>query len=140
VGDDIEAMRFNTAIAKMMELVNEMSKEEKISPITYRTLIQLLSPFAPHMCEELWSMLGNKESISTAPWPQFDLELTKESTLTIAIQINGKVRDEITIEAETSEDEVKKLALASEKVQKWLEGKEPKKIIYVKGKLVSIVV
>ncbi|TSC84658.1 MAG: leucyl-tRNA synthetase, eubacterial and mitochondrial family [Parcubacteria group bacterium Gr01-1014_13] len=140
VGEDIEGMRFNTAISKMMELVNEMSKEEKLSADYYSALLKILSPFAPHMTEELWGNLGNKKTLVYQSWPEYNPELTKESTLTIAIQINGKVRDEIMIDADTAEDEVKKLALASEKVQKWLEGKEPKKVIYVKGKLVSIVI
>ena len=140
VGEDIEAMRFNTAISKMMELVNEMSKEEKLPVAHYSLLLKILSPFAPHLCEELWGILGNKKTLVYEPWPEYNPELTKESTLTLAIQINGKVRDEITVAAETSEEEIKKLVLASEKVQKWLEGKEPKKVIYVKGKLVSVVV
>ncbi len=140
VGEDIEAMRFNTAIAKMMELVNEMSREEKIFTEHYSSLIKILSPFAPHLCEEIWASLGHKKTLVYEPWPEHDLELTKESSMTLAVQINGKVRDEITVAAETGEEEIKKLALTSEKVQKWLDGKEPKKIIYVKGKLVSIVV
>lgn len=139
VGEDIEGMRFNTAISKMMELVNEMSKEEKLPGSYYSLLLKILSPFAPHLCEELWSILGNKNTLVHEPWPEYDPELAKESTLTIAIQINGKVRDQISVDADAAEDEVKKLALASEKVQKWLEGKEPKKVIYVKGRLVSIV-
>ena len=133
-------MRFNTAVSALMVLVNEMSKQESVLSEDYSTLLKLLSPFAPHMCEELWGVLGNKKTLVYEPWPKYDLELTKESIVTLAVQINGKVRDEISIDADASEDEVKKLALASEKVQKWLEGKEPKKIIYVKGKLVSIVV
>jgi leucyl-tRNA synthetase len=140
VGDDIEAMRFNTAISALMVLVNEMSRQETLPLTTYSLLLKLLSPFAPHLCEELWSMLGHKESIAFESWPEYNQELTKESTLTLAVQINGKVRDEITIDADAAEDDVKKLALASEKAQKWLEGKEPKKVIYVKGKLISIVV
>ena len=140
VGEDIEAMRFNTAISKMMELVNEMSKEEKLSTSFYSLLIKILSPFAPHLCEELWESFGNKKTLVYESWPEYSPELTKESTITLAIQINGKVRDELKVPAEISEDEVKRLVFASEKVQKWLEGKESKKIIYVKGKLVSIVV
>jgi len=140
VGDDIEAMRFNTAIAKMMELVNEMSKQESILLTHYSSLLKILSPFAPHMCEELWNTLGNNKTLVYEPWPEYNLELTKESTMTLAVQINGKVRDEIKVAAEMGEEEITKLALAGEKVQKWLDGKEPKKIIYVKGKLVSIVV
>lgn len=140
IADDIEKMAFNTAIAKMMELVNEMTREEVIGKEQYEALLKILSPFAPHIAEEIWNELGNKKSIALEAWPEYDAELAKESTLSIALQINGKVRDEITIDAQTGDDEVKKLALASEKVQKWLEGKEPKKVIYVKGKLVSIVV
>jgi leucyl-tRNA synthetase len=140
VSDDIDKLAFNTAIAKMMELANEMSREEAIGKTEYEQFLKILAPFAPHMCEELWSDLGNKKSISSAEWPTHDESLAKESTLAVAVQVNGKVRDEISISAEAGEDEVKKLALASEKVQKWLEGKEPKKVIYVKGRLVSIVV
>jgi len=103
-------------------------------------LIKILSPFAPHLCEELWESFGNKKTLVYESWPEYSPELTKESTITLAIQINGKVRDELKVLAEISEDEVKRLVFASEKVQKWLEGKESKKIIYVKGKLVSIVV
>ncbi len=140
VSDDIEKMSFNTAVAALMEFTNALTKEEKISKAGYSVLVKLVSPFAPHMCEELWSLLGNAQSIAMSEWPKFDAELAKESTLTIVFQVNGKVRDEIIIDAHATEDDVKKLALASEKVQKWLEGKEPKKVIYVKGKLVSIVV
>ena len=140
VGEDIEAIRFNTAISALMVLVNEMFKQEILLPTHYSPLLKLLSPFAPHLAEELWSVLGYKKTLVFESWPEYNLELTKESMVTLAVQINGKVRDEIIVAAETSEEEIKKLALASEKVKKWLEGKEPKKIIYVKGKLVSIVV
>jgi leucyl-tRNA synthetase len=140
VGEDIEAMRFNTAIAKMMGLVNEMSKEESLPLTHYSLLLKILSPFAPHLCEEIWENLGYKETLVYESWPEYNQELTKENEITLAVQINGKVRDTLVVSAEISEDEAKKLALASEKAQKWLEGKEPKKVIYVKGKLVSIVV
>jgi leucyl-tRNA synthetase len=140
VTEDIEEMRFNTAIAKLMELSNEMNKEESISLISYLLFILLLSPFAPHLCEELWSLMGGKKSIAFEPWPKFDPAKIIESEITLAIQVNGKLRDTIVVAADMAEDEVKKLALGSDKVQKWLEGKTPKKVIYVKGKLVSIVV
>lgn len=140
VGDDIEAMRFNTAISSLMELVNELTKEEKIDEFTYQTLIKLLSPFAPHMAEELWSNLDDKESLVFESWPKADPSLMVDQEFTLAVQINGKLRDTITVPAEISEDEAKKMSLASEKVKKWLEGKEPKKVIYVKGKLISIVI
>ena len=140
VGDDIDNMRLNTAIAKMMELVNEMSKAESISNIQYSMFIKLLFPFVPHMCEELWGLLGNKKSLAFESWPEYNPKLAKESEITLAVQVNGKLRDTLTVSADISEDEAKKLVLAGEKVQKWLEGKEPKKVIYIKGKLVSIVV
>jgi leucyl-tRNA synthetase len=140
VTDDIEAMRFNTAIASLMTLVNEMSKSENLQLTTYNLLLQLLSPFAPHITEELWSQLGNKDSITKAEWPKYDPELAKSEEMTIAVQVNGKLRDTITMSADASEETVKSEALKSEKVQKWLEGKEPKKVIYVRGKLVSVVV
>ena len=140
ISDDIESMRFNTAIAKLMELSNEMTKEEKIDVLDYQTFITLLSPFAPHIAEELWSLTGGEGSVAYAPWPQYDPELAKELHITVVVQVNGKVRDEFTVSAEISEEEIKQIVLSSEKVQKWLEGREPKKVIYVKGKLVSVVI
>lgn len=140
VTEDIEAMRFNTAIAKMMELVNEMSRVEELSEAHYLLLVKLLSPFAPHLCEEIWAQLGNKKSIAFAQWPQYDEKLTIENEITLAVQVNGKLRDTIVVAADISEEDAKKTVLASANVQKWLEGKEPKKIIFVKGKLISIVV
>jgi leucyl-tRNA synthetase len=138
VSEDISAMRFNTAIAGLMELTNELGKEEFIADEHYEILLHLLAPFAPHMCSELWESLENTTSID-ATWPEFNPELIKTSTIDLVVQVNGKVRDTITVSAEIEEEEAKKVALSSEKVQKWLEGKEPKKVIYVKGKLVSIV-
>jgi len=140
VTEDIDKMRFNTAIAKMMELVNEMSKQETLLITHYSLLLKILSPFAPHICEELWSMLGNKKLLAFEPWPKFDPKLAQESEITLVVQINGKVRDNILVPAEISESEAKEKALTSEKVIKWLDGKQPKKVIYVKGKLVSIVI
>lgn len=140
VTEDIEKMHFNTAIAKMMELVNELFKQETLLTTHYSLLLKILSPFAPHMCEELWSMLGNKKPLAFEPWPKFNPELAKESEITLVVQINGKVRDNILVPVDISESEVKEKVLASEKVIKWLEGKQPKKVIYVKSKLVSIVI
>ena len=117
-----------------------MSKLEVLSLKSYGLCLQLLSPFAPHLCEELWYNIGNKEPLAFQPWPQYDAKLARAQEVTLAVQINGKVRDTLTVPTEISEDEAKKLVLASAKVQKWLEGKEPKKVIYVKGKLISIVV
>jgi leucyl-tRNA synthetase len=140
VTEDIDGMRFNTAIAKMMELANELSRQEHLAAEDYALFIKILSPFAPHMCEEIWSQMGNDSSIALAQWSQYNEKLTVENEITLAIQVNGKLRDTIVADAEISEDAAKAAALASPAVQKWLEGKEPKKVIYVKGKLISIVV
>ncbi|OGH74922.1 MAG: leucine--tRNA ligase [Candidatus Magasanikbacteria bacterium RIFCSPHIGHO2_12_FULL_41_16] len=140
ITEDIAAMRFNTAIAKLMELSNEMGTREKIAREDYHIFIKLLAPFAPHITEELWNLFGTGDSVAYAPWPQYDSELIIEAEIIIVVQVNGKVRDQLTVSPEISEEEIKQMALSSEKVMKWLEGKEPKKVIYVKGKLVSVVV
>jgi len=140
VGEDIDEMKYNTAIAKMMELTNEMMKEQSISEESFKSLVMLLSPFAPHMCEELWEKLGNTGSIAYAPWPECDESKIVEDTITLVIQINGKVRGDVEVAADIDEADAKAQALAHENVVKWLDGKEPKKVIYVKGRLVSIVV
>ena len=123
-----------------MILTNEMEKEEKLSVTDYELLITLLSPFAPHIAEELWNRLGHQESIFKEKWPEYDAELIKDDQIELVIQINGKVRDRIKVAADISENEAKELALASGKIKPFLAGKEIKKIIFVKGKLVSIVI
>ncbi len=140
VTEDIDGMRFNTAISALMQLTNEMTKQEAVTSGDYKILIQLLYPFAPHLGEEVWSALGANVTIAYEPWPQYDPALAKAEEFSLVVQINGKVRDTFSVSSDTSEDEAKRLALGSEKIQKWLEGKEPKKIIYVKNKLVSIVI
>jgi leucyl-tRNA synthetase len=146
VTDDIERFSFNTAIAKLMELVNFLypnindNSTIRHSSFAIRNLLALLAPFAPHMAEELWHQLGNKDSICSQPWPKYDAELAKESELTIAIQVNGKLRDTITVPADAKEELVKEKAQASEKVWSFLEGKQVVKQIYIPQKLLNIVV
>ncbi|MFA6454590.1 MAG: class I tRNA ligase family protein [Patescibacteria group bacterium] len=140
VTEDIENLRFNTAISALMILANVLEKEEKIYPIHYTLYLILLSPFAPHLAEELWSGLGYKQSIFKEKWPEYDPVMVKDETINLVIQINGKVRDMIEVSADISENEAKKIALASEKIIKWLEGKEVVKIIFIKGKLINIVI
>lgn len=143
----IERMSFNTAVSALMTyanfLDNGLGKDEnngKTARQAIETLVLLLSPFAPHICEEMWRMLGYTESIAYAKWPQYTEEQAKEDEITVAVQVNGKVRAELLVSPDIAEEEIKQLALANETIQKWLEGKEPKKVIYVKGRLVSIVV
>ncbi len=138
--EDIEEYKFNTSITQMMILLNEWDKKEKILESEYKILLQLLAPFAPHITEELWMSLGEKKSIHLASWPKWDKKKVIDDTVTIAISVNGKVRSEITIEIEASEDEVKEMAQKDPKIKPWIEGKTIKKVIYVKGRLVNIVV
>jgi leucyl-tRNA synthetase len=140
VTDDLNRFSFNTAIAKMMELVNEMAKAEKVETELLKILLQLLSPFAPYMTEELWSQLGNKESIHLQAWPKHDPALAKESEITIPVQVNGRLRDTIKVSAEAGQDEIKEKAQASEKVKAFTTGKNIVKIIVVPKRLVNIVV
>ncbi|MFC1637716.1 leucine--tRNA ligase [Candidatus Margulisiibacteriota bacterium] len=140
VTDDIERFSFNTAIAKMMELVNEFAKTDKVDAELLKILLQLLSPFAPHLTEELWHQLGDKDSIHLQAWPKHDPALARESEITIPVQVNGKLRETITISAEASEDEMKAKAQACEKVKTFTEGKKIVKIILVPKRLVNIVV
>lgn len=140
VGEDIEAMKFNTAISAMMIFVSELEKAGSISTKTYATLLQLLAPFAPHITEELWEMLGNKTSVHSESWPTYDPKKLVSDTVTIAVQINGKMRATFVADRSISEDEAKQTALALPESIKWLDDKEPKKVIYIPGKIVSIVV
>jgi len=139
VSADIEAMKFNTAISAMMILVNEAEKNGM--PVAdYKLFVKILSPFAPHITEEIWKNLGHAESIFSSDWPGYDSELIQDEEISLVIQINGKVRDMIVASANISEEEAKEKALASEKVKNHLEGKEIRKIIFVKNKLINIVV
>jgi leucyl-tRNA synthetase len=140
VSEDINEFKFNTAISQMMVLVGALEKEKEVHPGMFSGLLKLLAPFAPHIAEELWSELGNVSSIHLESWPEYDESKIREDTLTIVIQINGKVRGSFNISAESGEEEVKNQALEHESARKWSGGKEPIRVVYVKGKLVSIVV
>jgi len=141
VTDHIERMRFNTALAALMDQLNYLGKlkPEEIGRFAMETYIVMLAPMAPHMCEEIWRTLGHDRSIHLETWPKFDPALTKEETVIIPVQINGKVRDRLEVAVGTSEDEVRAMALASEAVKRSLDSKPVKKVIYVANKLLSIV-
>lgn len=140
VDEDIENVKFNTAIAKLMTLVNELQKASHINKTDFEMLLKLVNPFAPHITEELWERLGHKEDMVYASWPKHDESKLVESTIEIVVSINGKVRDKISINIDMSKDEVLELAKATEKIQAQLEGKEIRKEIYVPKKLVNIVI
>jgi leucyl-tRNA synthetase len=147
VTHDFENFEFNTIISSLMELMNEMYMAREAGAVgspewseAQEIYLKMLAPIAPHIAEELWTNhLGKPYSIHQQMWPQLDEEAAKEDMIELPVQINGKVRDRITISAEAGEDEIKSTALASEIVQKYLEGSEPKKIIVANGRLVSIV-
>jgi leucyl-tRNA synthetase len=140
VTQDIENFKFNTAISQLMICANELEKEEKIEKEIFENFLKLLAPFAPHICEEIWQFLGHKKSIFLAPWPKWDEKLAKEEMITLIIQVNGKVRDKIEVEADISKERAKELAISSQKIKKWIEGKEIKRVVFVPRKLINIVV
>lgn len=139
VGVDIENFHFNTAVSALMILVNELGKF-KINKKESSLLLQILAPLAPHLSEELWEKLGNKESIFKSTWPQYDQDLVKDETVNLVIQINGKLRATMEVAVDISESEARELAQADENVKKWLDQKEIIKVIFVAGKLLNIVV
>lgn len=140
VTEDIADFKFNTAIASFMGFVNVLAENKnEISKIDFEKFLILLNPFAPHLTEELWEKLGNTDSICTANWPKFDEKLIVDELVTIAVQVNGKVRDSLLVSSEVTEEEVLAMANESEKIQKYIAGKEIKKQIYIKGKILSIV-
>lgn len=138
-GEDIPNFKFNTAISQMMIFVNK-AMETGLEKELFEKFLIILSPFAPHLAEEIWEKLGHKESIFKEKWPEYDPELAKDEEIELVLQINGKVRDTVKAAADISEEEAKKLAYESEKVQKWLKGKKVVKEIFVPGKLVNIVI
>lgn len=139
VTEDIELTRFNTAVSSMMILTTEMEKSENVSVEDFKIFLKILSPFAPHITEELWNVLGEKKSIHLSPWPKYDPEMLKDEEIKIAVQINGKVRTEMMIPADAEEEYVKEKVLNDPVVLKYTAGETPKKVIYIKNRLINIV-
>jgi leucyl-tRNA synthetase len=139
VSEDIEEMRFNTAISSMMILATEMEKAESVSKEDYKKFLKILSPFAPHVSEELWNILGEKQSINLSNWPKPDESLMADDEIKIVVQINGKVRTEIMISPSDDEEKIKNQAIEDNNILKYIAGKTIKKVIYVKNRLINIV-
>jgi leucyl-tRNA synthetase len=139
VTEDLEAMRFNTAISKLMVFARDVSRDEPLPRRAVETLVLLLAPMAPHLAEELWQRLGARESLLRAPWPTADPALLADAVVRLVVQVNGKRRDEIEVAADASEAVVRETALASEKVRQHLGGRPPRKVIVVPGRLVNVV-
>jgi leucyl-tRNA synthetase len=146
VTDDLERLSFNTALAAQMELVNELYKAKAAGMqsdswlFAITSLLKLLAPFAPHMTDELWQQLGQEGSIHVAPWPQWDESLLVEDTVTIVVQVNGKVRAELSVAKTASKEELEAAALGNDRIQEFLGDKKPTRVVVVPGRLVNIVV
>ncbi len=138
VTEDAEELRFNTAISQMMIFTNEMTKLERRPRALLEPFVLLLSPFAPHLSEELWERLGHVPSVAHQAWPSFDPTLVVSDRMTIPIQVNGKLRGKIELDVTVSREQIE--ALAGEQVQEWVQGKPLKKVIYVEKKLINFVV
>ncbi|MCM3746468.1 leucine--tRNA ligase [Paenibacillus pasadenensis] len=139
VSDDLENLRFNTAISQLMIWVNEAYKTESLPKQSMENFVQLLSPLAPHLAEELWEKLGHSGSISYVPWPEFVEAWTVDQEVEIVVQVNGKIADRVSIAADTETDEMERIAKELPRVQELTAGKTVRKVIAVKGKLVNIV-
>jgi leucyl-tRNA synthetase len=140
VTDDLELLAFNTAISKLMVWTRDIGKEGPPPRAGAEAFLRLLSPFAPHLAEELWARLGFEGLVSVAPWPQADPALLVEDRVRVVVQVNGKKRDDVEVAADASEDELRAAALASERVRALLDGREPRKVVVVPGRLVNVVV
>ena len=140
VGEDIEALRFNTAIAQMMIFVNEVTKIEIRPRQLLEPFVLILAPFAPHIAEELWHRLGNGGSLARETWPIYDETKLRQNAVEVILQVNGKLRSKLTVALDTPEHELETLALADENVRRFLGGKMPAKAIVLRNKLVNFVV
>ena len=133
-------MRFNTAVSQMMILTNHLHPMEQPPREALETLVLCLSPFAPHLAEELWAALGHAPSIADVAWPAYDPALVVDAEVEIAVQVNGKVRGRITVARDASEAAARDLALADEGAKPHLAGKTVKKVVYVPGRIVNLIV
>ncbi len=141
VTEDIERLKLNTAISSMMTLVNILEKENSLGRGEYEAFLKIFAPFAPHAAEEVWQTeLGHDESIHLSEWPVYDENLCRDDEFTLGVQVNGKVRAEVTIPVEATEEQVQAIAFAHADIQKWINGKEIKKFIYIQGRIINIVV
>jgi leucyl-tRNA synthetase len=152
VGAQVETFQFNTAVAALMELLNEIyacapldrdalaaGLDPAVISELAETLTLLLAPFAPHLAEEVWQQLGGGGSVYRAPWPAFDPEVAAAEAVNVMVQVNGKIKDKVTVALDSDEETVKAAALASERIRPLLAGRQVVKMIFVKNKMLSIV-
>ncbi|MBC7397667.1 MAG: class I tRNA ligase family protein, partial [Bdellovibrionales bacterium] len=140
VTEDVEHLRFNTAISQMMVFVNHFTASADSPRSAMKLFIQLLAPFAPHLCEHFWEAIGEKDSLSYASWPGFNPELVKADKVTVAVQVLGKLRGTLDVEPGASQAALEALARQQEGVTRFLDGKEIVKVIYVQNKILNFVI
>ena len=139
ITEDLEGFKFNTAVSAYMEFYNEI-KDESLSAETVRTFLKILYPFAPHMCEEINALFGGKKSLQLEVWPSYDPAEIAEQEIRLVVQINGKARSVVSIPSDSDEDTARKIAVADEKISKYLANQKVKKVIFVKNRLINFVV
>jgi len=140
VGRDIELLSLNTAVSQMMILVNHLNGMQQPPREAVEKLLLCVSPFAPHLAEDLWAHLGHPPSIANIAWPTFDLALTIDNVVEIAVQVNGKVRARVMLARDATEEAAHSAALADPNLTKFLDGKSVKKVVYVPGKILNLIV
>jgi len=140
VSEDIEKFSFNTAVSAFMVCVNELRSLKCNKRAVLTPLVKLLAPFAPFICEELWQKLDGQKSVHHTVYPKYDEAFLKEDSIEYPVSINGKKRDSVMIATDATQEEAEAIALGLENVQKWIEGKEVRKVIFIKGRMINIVV
>jgi leucyl-tRNA synthetase len=140
VTQDIEQMSFNTAIARMMEFTNFFTKADARPKAAIESFVLLLSPYAPHLAEELWQLLGHGQTLAYEPWPTYDEAMIKEDTVEVPVQVNGKLRGRIQVPAGTDRDALEAAARSDSRIAELLEGKKVVKTVVVPGRMVNFVV
>lgn len=140
VGGDIESLHYNTAISALMIFLNELETHKQIPKSIFENFLKMITPFAPHITEELWQKLGHKKFVNLESWPEYDPEQLISETFILVIQINGKVRDSLELSRDMEEAEIKSLVLEREKVKEFLKGKAPQAIIYVPFRIINLVI
>ncbi|HEY5312729.1 MAG TPA: class I tRNA ligase family protein [Pirellulales bacterium] len=140
VTQDIERLACNTAIAKMMEFTNFFTKEERRPRSAMQTFVLLLSPFAPHLAEELWSLLGHDQTLAYEPWPEYDEAAIREDTIEVPVQVLGKLRSRVSVAADATPADIEAAARADARIQELITGKTVVKVVVVPGRLVNFVV
>jgi len=139
VTEETEALKYNTGVAALMECLNALEARPELHREEVETFLKLLAPYAPYITEELWERIGGGYSVHQQPWPEYDPALLRTETMTIVVQVDGRVRDRVEVPSEASAEEVQRAAQAAPNVARHLEGRTPRQVVYVPGRLVNVV-